>query len=250
MHAFVKVMHMAEHVWTFIAVGDDLAYHISNVSLPACECGTKTGATVMQRPTHKIGRWFGTQAVVSISCFGVQVQCGDAITTPLIRIQLRVRQYRCRNVQNPCLSNQLIAGMRTIPLATLIQSMQPGTNLMGVCFTAQRLDVAVTTSKLLQPKQLPDAAKLTAEDLLRLVRKHEVKANKRQALIIQTALKATLYKADNVQAGGILLGGSALFRTNGLTQFGARHLVSRVGGDAFGNAGEAADAVQLPISLW
>lgn len=95
---------------------------------------------------------------------------------------------------------------------------------MGICFTAQRLDVAVTTSKLMQPKQLPDAAKLTAEDLLRLVRKHE--------------------------AGGILLGGSALFRTNGLTQFGARHLVSRVGGDAFGNAGEAADAVQLPISLW
>ena len=48
---------------------------------------------------------------------------------------------------------------------------------MGVCFTPQRLDVAVTTSKLLQPKQLPDAAKLTPEDLLKLVRKHEVEGS-------------------------------------------------------------------------
>ena len=53
-----------------------------------------------------------------------------------------------------------------------------------------------------------------------------------------------------LQVGGVLLGGSALFRTNGLTQFGARHLVSRIGGDPFSNAGEADDSVQLPIGLW
>lgn len=47
-----------------------------------------------------------------------------------------------------------------------------------------------------------------------------------------------------------MLGGSALFRTNGLTQFGARHLVSRVGGDPFDNIGEIEKAVQLPIALW
>lgn len=47
-----------------------------------------------------------------------------------------------------------------------------------------------------------------------------------------------------------MLGGSALFRTNGLTQFGARHLVSRVGGDPFSNMGESAEAAQLPIALW
>lgn len=53
-----------------------------------------------------------------------------------------------------------------------------------------------------------------------------------------------------VQVGGLVLGGSALFRTNGLTQFGARHLVSRVGGDPFSNMGETAEALQLPIALW
>ena len=53
-----------------------------------------------------------------------------------------------------------------------------------------------------------------------------------------------------VQVGGLVLGGSALFRTNGLTQFGARHLVSRVGGDPFSNLGETEEAVQLPIALW
>lgn len=54
----------------------------------------------------------------------------------------------------------------------------------------------------------------------------------------------------HVQVGGLMLGGSALFRTNGLTQFGARHLVSRVGGDPFNNIGENEEAVQLPIALW
>ena len=47
-----------------------------------------------------------------------------------------------------------------------------------------------------------------------------------------------------------MLGGSALLRSNGLTQFGARHLVSRVGGDPFSNIGETEEAVQLPIALW
>ena len=53
-----------------------------------------------------------------------------------------------------------------------------------------------------------------------------------------------------MQAGALLLGGSALFRTNGLTQFGARHMVSRVGGDPFSNTDEKAGSVQLPIALW
>lgn len=53
-----------------------------------------------------------------------------------------------------------------------------------------------------------------------------------------------------LQIGALLLGGSALFRTNGLAQFGARHLVSRVGGDPFSNMGEAEESMQLPIALW
>lgn len=52
------------------------------------------------------------------------------------------------------------------------------------------------------------------------------------------------------KAGALLLGGSALFRTNGLTQFGARHMVSRFGGDPFSNTDEKAGSVQLPIALW
>ena len=57
-------------------------------------------------------------------------------------------------------------------------------------------------------------------------------------------------KCHNLQVGALLLGGSALFRTNGLTQFGARHIDSRVGGDPFSNTGEAEESVQLPIALW
>ena len=51
------------------------------------------------------------------------------------------------------------------------------------------------------------------------------------------------------QAGGILLGGSSLFRTNGLTQFGARNLVSKVEGDPY-SLPDNNDTVQLPIALW
>ncbi|KAL0031639.1 hypothetical protein WJX77_011242 [Trebouxia sp. C0004] len=82
----------------------------------------------------------------------------------------------------------------------------------------------VTSLKVLQPRQLPQAPSLDADGLLRLVKEQQI--------------------------GAVLLGGSALFRTNGLTQFGARHLVSRVGGDPFSNIGEAEESMQLPIALW
>ncbi|DBA81456.1 TPA: hypothetical protein ACH3X1_007240 [Trebouxia sp. C0004] len=114
--------------------------------------------------------------------------------------------------------------MRTLPLSSLLSSMQSGTALLGLCFTPQRIDLAVTSLKVLQPRQLPQAPSLDADGLLRLVKEQQI--------------------------GAVLLGGSALFRTNGLTQFGARHLVSRVGGDPFSNIGEAEESMQLPIALW
>ncbi|KAL0044156.1 hypothetical protein WJX82_001436 [Trebouxia sp. C0006] len=114
--------------------------------------------------------------------------------------------------------------MRTVPLSSLLSSTQSGTALLGLCFTPQRIDLAVTTLKVLQPRQLPQAPSLDADGLLRLVKEKQI--------------------------GALLLGGSALFRTNGLAQFGARHLVSRVGGDPFSNMGEAEESMQLPIALW
>jgi len=64
------------------------------------------------------------------------------------------------------------------------------------------------------------------------------------------SLHFTITPQHDIQIGALLLGGSALFRTNGLAQFGARHLVSRVGGDPFSNMGEAEESMQLPIALW
>ncbi|KAL3152428.1 hypothetical protein ABBQ32_001479 [Trebouxia sp. C0010 RCD-2024] len=116
--------------------------------------------------------------------------------------------------------------MRTVPLRKLLASVQPDTALMGLSFTPSSVRAAVTThhtvSKYLT--ELPEAATLDPDSLLTLVKK--------------------------LQVGGLLLGGSALFRTNGLTQFGARHLVSRVGGDPFSNIGEDEECMQLPIALW
>lgn len=116
--------------------------------------------------------------------------------------------------------------MRTVPLANLLSSMQPGTALMGLSFTPRSLRAAVTTRHMADkyPTDVPQAASLDPDSLLRVV--------------------------QELQIGGLLLGGSALFRTNGLTQFGARHLVSRVGGDPFSNIGETEESMQLPIALW
>lgn len=124
--------------------------------------------------------------------------------------------------------------------------MQTGTALLGLCFTPQRIDLAVTTLKVLQPRQLPQAPSLDADGLLRLVKEQQV-------LRMPNIVLLTFHHHNQsiiLQIGGLLLGGSALFRTNGLTQFGARHLVSRVGGDPFSNVGEAEDSMQLPIALW
>ncbi|KAL3142389.1 hypothetical protein ABBQ38_002724 [Trebouxia sp. C0009 RCD-2024] len=116
--------------------------------------------------------------------------------------------------------------MRTVSLTKLLASMQPGTALMGLSFTPPALRAAVTTRHIVNkyPTEVPDAATLDPDSLLTIVKK--------------------------LQVGGLLLGGSALFRTNGLTQFGARHLVSRVGGDPFSNLGENEECMQLPIALW
>ena len=64
--------------------------------------------------------------------------------------------------------------MRTVHLAKLLQSMQPNSSLLGICFTPRQLDVAVTSSKLLQPKKLSDAAELNADAVLKLVRQQQV----------------------------------------------------------------------------
>ena len=140
--------------------------------------------------------------------------------------------------------------MRTVPLSSLLLSMQSGTALLGLCFTPQRIDLAVTTSKVLQPRQLPQAPSLDADGLLRLVKEKQVL--RFSILECQTlrSLHFTITPQHDIQIGALLLGGSALFRTNGLTQFGARHLVSRVGGDPFSNMGEAEESMQLPIALW
>ena len=64
--------------------------------------------------------------------------------------------------------------MRTVPLSSLTSSMQSGTALLGLCFTPQRIHLAVTTLKVLQPTQLPQAPSLDADELLRLVKEQQV----------------------------------------------------------------------------
>lgn len=140
--------------------------------------------------------------------------------------------------------------MRTVPLRKLLASVQPDTALMGLSFTPSSVRAAVTThhtvSKYLT--ELPEAATLDPDSLLTLVKKLQV-----LDIYLQVTLGAVACAAKlliRLQVGGLLLGGSALFRTNGLTQFGARHLVSRVGGDPFSNIGEDEECMQLPIALW
>lgn len=70
--------------------------------------------------------------------------------------------------------NRRLRTMRTVPLSSLLSSMQSGTALLGLCFTPQRIDLAVTTSKVLQPRQLPQAPSLDADRLLRLVKEQQV----------------------------------------------------------------------------
>ncbi len=70
--------------------------------------------------------------------------------------------------------NRHIRTMRTVPLSSLLSSMQSGTALLGLCFTPQRIDLAITTLKVLQPRQLPQAPSLDADGLLRLVKEKQV----------------------------------------------------------------------------
>ena len=39
-----EYINVAKHVRKWVAVSDDVAYHVPSVSLPACERGTSTGA--------------------------------------------------------------------------------------------------------------------------------------------------------------------------------------------------------------
>ena len=66
--------------------------------------------------------------------------------------------------------------MITVPLAKLLSSMQPGTALMGLCFTPRSLIAAVTTRNVLdgQPTAVPHAATLDPDSLLRLVKELQV----------------------------------------------------------------------------
>ena len=139
--------------------------------------------------------------------------------------------------------------MRTVALAKLLSSMQPGTALLGICFTPRSLSAAVTTRHLRDeyPTNVPHSATLDPDSLLRVVKELQVSSSYAMPFCSCLCSKALHMR---VQVGGLVLGGSALFRTNGLTQFGARHLVSRVGGDPFSNLGETEEAVQLPIALW
>lgn len=140
--------------------------------------------------------------------------------------------------------------MRTVPLANLLSSMQPGTALMGLSFTPRSLRAAVTTRHMADkyPTDVPQAASLDPDSLLRVVQELQVRDIYLKSRPVQLSVQQASHA--HLQIGGLLLGGSALFRTNGLTQFGARHLVSRVGGDPFSNIGETEESMQLPIALW
>jgi len=139
--------------------------------------------------------------------------------------------------------------MRTVPLTKLLASMQPGTALMGLSFTPPSLRAAVTTRHIVNeyPTEVPEAATLDPDSLLTVVKRLQVLNIFLRSCLVQLPAQGWL---TCLQVGGLLLGGSALFRTNGLTQFGARHLVSRVGGDPFSNIGENEECVQLPIAFW
>ena len=128
--------------------------------------------------------------------------------------------------------------------------MQPGTALMGLSFTPRSLRAAVTTGHVVDkyPTDVPEAATLEPDSLLTIVKKLQVLEIRLRSCAVQLSVQQGLHM--RLQVGGLLLGGTALFRTNGLTQFGARHLVSRVGGDPFSNIGEHEESVQLPIALW
>lgn len=140
--------------------------------------------------------------------------------------------------------------MRTVSLTKLLASMQPGTALMGLSFTPPALRAAVTTRHIVNkyPTEVPDAATLDPDSLLTIVKKLQVLDTCLRLCSVHLPVQQGLLM--RLQVGGLLLGGSALFRTNGLTQFGARHLVSRVGGDPFSNLGENEECMQLPIALW
>ena len=66
--------------------------------------------------------------------------------------------------------------MRTVALAKLLSSMQPGTALMGICFTPRSLSAAVTTRHLRNgyPTAVPHAATLDPDSLLRVVKELQV----------------------------------------------------------------------------
>ena len=139
--------------------------------------------------------------------------------------------------------------MRTVALEKLLSSMQPGTALMGICFTPCSVSAAVTTRQLRSayPTDVPQSATSDPVGLLRVVKELQVLSSYATSCAVVLCSKAVHM---HMQVGGLMLGGSALFRTNGLTQFGARHLVSRVGGDPFSNIGENEEAMQLPVALW
>lgn len=69
--------------------------------------------------------------------------------------------------------------MRTVPLAKLLSSMQPGTVLMGICFTPRSLRAAVTTCHIRQqyPTDVPPAAAADPDSLLRVVKELQVLSN-------------------------------------------------------------------------
>ena len=64
--------------------------------------------------------------------------------------------------------------MRTVALARLLCSMQPGTALMGLCFTPNALHAAVTSDNLLEPIKLPAAGSLDPDGLLKVVKERQV----------------------------------------------------------------------------
>lgn len=67
--------------------------------------------------------------------------------------------------------------MRTVALAKLLPSMQPGTALLGLCFTPRALSAAVTTPDVLEPRQIPHAANFNEESLLKVVKELQVVAS-------------------------------------------------------------------------
>ncbi|GMH33554.1 hypothetical protein BSKO_01388 [Bryopsis sp. KO-2023] len=109
----------------------------------------------------------------------------------------------------------------------LVARLTPSNKVMALCLTPTSTEVAVATAQGEDLRVVNSGDMLSPERLQQLVEEHEV--------------------------SGLLMGGSALFRTNGQTQFGARKLISQLHGVDYeeGMMGlQRPKRLDFPIVLW